>query len=274
MKDSISTLSIYLKEINKFPLLSQEQETKLAARASKGDKKAKDSLIKANLRFVVKIAKKYRYTGVDFMDLISEGNIGLMAAVDKYDANKGVRFISYAVYWIRQAITKYISDKGRTVHLPANRLNDIARIRNAAEYYSDYSQSEKIRKIASSLSLEKSYVREMLTLSEGVCSLDAPSSDNNILGDAIEENRYIAPEDSAVRECLKTDIDTTLSTLQRRESGVIKLRYGLDNKKAMSLEEVGKFYNLSKERVRQIEHYAIKKMKMPYRSDRLVAYVA
>ena len=274
MEDNITTLTMYLKDINKIPLLSQEQEAKLAERASKGDKKAKEALIRANLRFVVKIAKKYRYTGVDFMDLISEGNIGLMAAVDKYDAKKGVRFISYAVYWIRQAITKYISDKGRTVHLPANRLTDIARIRNAAEYYSDYTPSEKIRKIASSLSLEKSYVREMLALSDGVCSLDSPCAENSILGDSIEENRYVAPEDSAVSECLKLDIDTTLSTLQRRESGVIKLRYGLDNKKAMSLEEVGKFYNLSKERVRQIEHYAIRKMKMPYRSNRLVAYVA
>ncbi len=274
MKSDDSALTTYLKEINKIPLLSQEEESKLTLLSAKGNKEAKDALVKANLRFVVKIAKKYRYTGVDLLDLISEGNIGLMTAADRYDASKGVKFISYAVWWIRQSITKYISDKGRTVHLPANRVIDLSRIREASAYYSDLPENEKIINIASSLSLEKDYVKELLQIGEDVCSLDAPVTESSALGETIEENRYTAPEDSALTECLKTDIDTTLSTLKRRESGVLKLRYGLDNKKAMSLEEVGKLYNLSKERVRQIEHYAIKKMQMPHRSSRLVAYVA
>ena len=279
MTNDDSVLTTYLKEINKIPLLSRDEENELALRASKGDKEAKKRLVNANLRFVVSVAKKYRNLGMDLSDLISEGNIGLMTAVDRFDPEKGFHFISYAVWWIRQSIIKAISDKSRTIRLPANKITDMLRIEKSARHVDNtMSENQRVSKIAKSLGMEKKYVYEMLSISDDIYSLDAPISDSNsagsVLGDFVEEDRYAAPEENAIEECMKEDLSNTLSTLQSREASVLRMRYGLDGRKPLSLEEIGKKYNLSKERIRQIEMFAINRMRSPFRATRLESYVA
>lgn len=279
MTNDDSVLTTYLKEINKIPLLSRDEESELALRASKGDKEAKKRLVNANLRFVVSVAKKYRNLGMDLSDLISEGNIGLMTAVDRFDPEKGFHFISYAVWWIRQSIIKAISDKSRTIRLPANKITDMLRIEKSARHVDNtMSENQRVSKIAKSLGMEKKYVYEMLSISDDIYSLDAPISDSNssgsVLGDFVEEDRYAAPEENAIEKCMKEDLSNTLSTLQSREASVLRMRYGLDGRKPLSLEEIGKKYNLSKERIRQIEMFAINRMRSPFRATRLESYVA
>ncbi len=277
MMNDESVLTTYLKEINKIPLLSREDENELAIRAYNGDKEAKQRLIKSNLRFVVTVAKKYRNLGMELGDLVSEGNIGLMTAVERFNPEKGFHFISYAVWWIRQAIIKALSDKSRAIRLPANKVSDMLRIEQTAHKIGQTdSEDQKISKIAHSLGMEKKYVYEMLSIGDDIYSLDAPISENNtnVLGDFVEENRYAAPEDNAIEECMKDDLTNTLSTLQGREASVLKLRYGLEGGKPLSLEEIGKRYNLSKERIRQIEMFAMNRMRHPFRATRLSSYVA
>ena len=271
-------LSTYLKEINKIPLLSREEEYDLAIKAVAGDKDAQDKLIKANLRFVVNVAKKYQNQGLPLMDLVSEGNIGLMNAVERFDATKGYHFISYAVWWIRQAILKAVCEKSRMIRLPLNRANELVQIDEARkEVDSSKGEENELREIAGLLNMSKDHVRDIINISRDMVSLDVPvfaDRDGNTIGDFLEDSRYEQPEVSMIENALRDDIDAVLSTLTEKEARILRLRFGLNGNRAMSLKEIGDRFNLTKERIRQIEKKAIRRLQNPARMSRLEAYVA
>lgn len=272
-------LSIYLKEINKVPLLTREEEIELCEKAKKGDKAAKDKIIKANLRFVVKVAKKYQNHGLDLTDLISEGNIGLITAIEKFEPERGYHFISYAVWWINQSILKAVSEKSRAIRLPLNRANELVRIEYASNLINGtLSEAEEVEQIAQMLNMPQARVRELLAISNDMVSLDAKVSskenDNSVLGDYFEDNTYDGPETSTVNKALKADMNKLLNTLKPNEAKVIRLRYGLNGYKPMSLQEIGEECNLTKERVRQIEKKAIFRLQNPTRIKKLDGYLA
>lgn len=279
MTNDESVLNMYLKEINRIPLLTREEETELALAAAKGDKTAKEKIVRANLRFVVNVAKKYQNHGIDLVDLISEGNIGLLTAVERYDVSKGYHFISYAVWWIRQAVLKAICEKSRAIRLPLNRANELVQIEKARKLVNgNKSEEQEIQEIGKMLGMESSHVREMLCLSRDMVSLDAPvdsdDSGRNSLGDFLEDSRFAGPDEQAVTASMKRDIDNVLGTLRPNEAKVLRLRYGLGGSTPMSLKEVGDACNLTKERIRQIEKHALVRMQHPARLARLEAYVA
>ena len=272
-------LSMYLKDINKIPLLTREEEVELCKKAKKGDKAAKDKIIKANLRFVVKVAKKYQNHGLDLTDLISEGNIGLMTAIEKFEPSRGYHFISYAVWWINQSILKALSEKSRAIRLPLNRANELVRIEYASNLINGtLSESEEVEQISQMLNMPQSRVRELLSISNGMVSLDAKVSakenDNSVVGDYFEDQTYDGPEAVTVNKALKADMNKLLKTLKPNEAKVIRLRYGLSGLKPMSLQEIGEECNLTKERVRQIEKKAIFRLQNPTRMKRLDGYLA
>ncbi len=272
-------LNMYLKEINRIPLLTREEETELAKKAAAGDRDAKEKIVRANLRFVVNVAKNYQNKGIDLVDLISEGNLGLLTAIDRFDVNMGYHFISYAVWWIRQSILKAVCEKSRAIRLPLNRANELVQIEKARKAVAgNKSEEDEISEIGAMLGMEKSHVREMLNLSREMVSLDSPvaSSDStrSTLGDFLEDTANARPEEMAVNASMKEDIAQVLSTLKPNEERVLRLRYGLDGSKPMSLKEVGDVCHLTKERIRQIEKRAIVRMQHPVRMNRLEAYVA
>jgi len=279
MANDKSIFSMYLNDLSKVPLLSREEEAKLAALAAKGDKRAKDRLVTANLRFVVKVAKEYQNRGLELDDLVNEGNIGLMTAVEKFDPERGFHFISYAIWWIRQGILKAIAEKSRAIRLPMNKATDLAKIENVRkQIHEKKSELEEINEIASKLNLEDSYVREMLSLSRGTISLDAALDSEDSSSDSlvaqIASSTAESPDTQLIKESMHNDIETVLNTLKPSEKKVICLRYGLNGRKPMSLKEVGDEISLTKERVRQIEKNAIARMKLPTRSRYLESYVA
>ncbi len=279
MLNDENVLNMYLKEINRIPLLSREEETELAIKAKNGDKAAKDKIVNANLRFVVNVAKKYQNRGIDLIDLISEGNIGLITAIDRFDVTKGYHFISYAVWWIRQSILKSVCEKSRAIRLPLNRANELVQIEKAKKAVSGHkTEEQEIMEIGEILGMEASHVREMLNISREMVSLDArvavSDSKSSTLGDFLEDTQNARPEERAMNDALKNDIDDVLSTLKPNEEKVLRLRYGLDGSKPMSLKEVGDVCNLTKERIRQIEKRALVRMQHPARMNRLEAYVA
>jgi RNA polymerase primary sigma factor len=279
MMSDENVLSMYLKEINKIPLLSREEEIDLAQKAANGNKAAKDKIVNANLRFVVNIAKKYQNHGIDLCDLINEGNIGLMTAVERFDVSKGYHFISYAVWWIRQSILKAICEKSRAIRLPLNRANELVQIEHAKKAVSgNKTEEQEITEIAGMLGMDKTHVREMLAISHELVSLDATikssGDDSSTMGDFIEDYRYGNPDDQAIKTSMDKDIDDMLGTLKPNEAKVLRLRYGIGGGKPMSLKEVGDVCNLTKERIRQIEKHALVRMQHPSRSRRLEAYVA
>ena len=279
MKNDDEVLALYLKEINRIPLLTHEEETELAVQAKNGSKAAKDKIVRANLRFVVNVAKKYQNRGMDLTDLISEGNIGLMTAIDRFDVSMGYHFISYAVWWIRQSITKALSEKTGDVRLPLNRVNELSQIRKAKKAVgSQRTEEEEIRMIGEMLNLEPSHIRDMLNISKDFISLDAPvasgESGKSTVGDFVEENRYANPDEEVMYKSMQEDINDVLDTLKPNEQQVIRLRYGLDGDKPKSLKEIGDICNLTKERIRQIEKHAIVRLQHPTRSRRLASYVA
>ncbi len=279
MKKHDDVLSMYLKEINRIPLLTREEEIELSQKAKNGDKAARDKMIKANLRFVVRVAKKYQNHGLDLTDLISEGNIGLINAIEKFEPSRGYHFISYAVWWINQSILKAVSEKSRAIRLPLNRANELVRIEYASNLINGtLSESEEVEQIAEMLNMPESKVRELLAISNGMVSLDAKvsssESDNTVVGDYYEDQTYDRPEEHTVETALKDDVDNLLKTLRPNEEKVIRLRYGLGGYKPMSLQEIGEECNLTKERVRQIEKKAIFRLQNPSRIKRLEGYLA
>ena len=280
VQDEKDVLSIYLKEINKVPLLDHDEEYQLALRAQKGDEKARERLINANLRFVVAVAKKFQGQGLPLEDLIDEGNIGLLIALDKFEPDKGYHFISYAVWWIRQSIMKAICEKSRAVRLPLNRANELFQIQKAQKnlMHSSGSADVSIEEIAQEAGLEPELVNELLSISRDTVSFDSPvtaggESTTSKLGDFIEDEGF-GPEELAMPKCLKEDINTVLSTLSDKEREIITLRFGLNNNAPMSLKEIGEIFNLTKERIRQIEKRALERLKQPSRARILEAYTA
>ena len=279
MVNESNVLELYLKDINKVPLLTREEETSLAIEAAKGNKAAKNKIVNANLRFVVNIAKKYQNHGLDLTDLISEGNIGLLVAIDRFDVTKGYHFISYAVWWIRQSILKAICEKSRSIRLPLNRANELVRIEHARKsIVGNKTIEQELTEVAEMLNMDKDHVREMINISREMISLDAelstPENDKTSVGDFIEDTQSEKPEDKVVNDSLKEEINNVLHTLKPNEENVLRLRFGLNGEKPMSLKEVGDVCNLTKERIRQIEKHAILRMQHVTRSRRLESYVS
>ncbi|MDR0320987.1 MAG: RNA polymerase sigma factor RpoD/SigA [Treponema sp.] len=268
-------LAIYLKEINSIPMLSREEEEETARAAAAGDKAARAKLINVNLRFVVNVAKKYQGLGLPLEDLISEGNVGLVNAADRFDVEKGYHFISYAVWWIRQAIMSALCEKSRMIRLPVNRAADLVKIEKARKMLEkQLSPEEEIKEIADLLSMDKGHVSDIINISREILSLDNPINDNEMsLKDFIEDEMYIAPEEYAEQSVMKTDLEKVLNTLDADEADIIRWHYGL-GRQAMSLNEIGECYNLSKERIRQIEEKALSRLRNPIRAERLEPYVA
>lgn len=279
MKYDDEVLGMYLKEINKIPLLSREEENELALKAQKGDKAAKNKIVTANLRFVVNVAKNYQNHGLDLTDLISEGNIGLMTAIEKFDISKGYHFISYAVWWIRQSILKAVCEKSRAIRLPLNRANELVQIEHARKsVHGKKTEQQEFEEVAAMLNMSANHVREMVNISREMVSLDAEVNGNDashaMIADFQEDTINVRPEEKIIEKTMSKDIDNVLETLRPNERKVIKMRYGLNGAKPMSLKEVGEHCDLTKERIRQIEKTAIMRLQHPTRARRLVDYAA
>ena len=263
---------MYLKEIGNVPLLSTEEEIELAKRVEEGDEAAKKKLTEANLRLVVSIAKKYVGRGMPFLDLIQEGNMGLMKAVDKFDYSKGYKFSTYATWWIRQAITRGIADTGRTIRVPVHMVETINKtLRMTRTLLQELGREPTPEEVADRLNVPVSRVREVLKISRDPVSLDTPigEEDDSHLGDFIEDDSALSPADSAAFSMLREELNTALESLTDRERKVVELRFGLRDGRARTLEEVGREFNVTRERIRQIEAKALRKLRHPSRSKRL-----
>ncbi len=271
-----SSVSLYMKDIERVPLLSRDEEYTLALRAKNGDSYARNRLLEANLRFVVSIAKQYQNRGLPLADLISEGNLGLMTALDKFEPEKGYHFISYAVWWIRQSILKAIGEKSRMIRLPMNRAADLAQVMQAkAKIEKDGECEVSIEDLAVECGMSKEDIVELMQISREVSSLDAPvgADESASFGDFIESEND-KPDEVVMEEALKASVNKILDTLPERERTIIELRFGLNNKKPMSLKEVGELYNLTKERIRQIEKKVLGQLAEDKEVQELKAYIA
>lgn len=267
---------MYLKEIGKVPLLSAEEEIELAKRMEQGDEYAKKKLCEANLRLVVSIAKRYVGRGMLFLDLIQEGNIGLIKAVDKFDWRKGYKFSTYATWWIRQAITRSIADQARTIRIPVHMVETINKLmRIQRQLLQEYGRDVKPEEIAKEMDLTVEKVREILKIAQEPVSLETPigEEEDSHLGDFIENDKIASPSDAATFSMLKEQLMEVLGTLTDREQKVLKLRFGLEDGRARTLEEVGKEFDVTRERIRQIEAKALRKLRHPSRSKKLKDYL-
>jgi len=267
---------MYLKEIGQIKLLTTEEELSLADRIIAGDEQAKTILAEANLRLVVSIAKRYVGRGMLFLDLIQEGNIGLMKAVEKFDVTKGYKFSTYATWWIRQAITRAIADQARTIRVPVHMvetINKLARIQRQLTLELNREPSEE--ELAKKMNTSVDKIREIYKISQEPVSLETPigEEDDSHLGDFIKDEHNMSPEDFTTNELLKDEIDDILLTLTEREEKVIRLRFGLEDGKARTLEEVGQMFGVTRERIRQIEAKALRKLRHPSRSRKLRDYL-
>ena len=267
---------MYLKEIGRVPLLSVEQEQILAQRMKEGDEKAKNSIVEANLRLVVSIAKKHLNKGMAFLDLIQEGNLGLMKAVEKFDSYKGFKFSTYATWWIRQAITRAIADQARTVRIPVHMVETIHKVsRVSRQLLQEYGREPTPEEIAEKIGMTAEKVRDTMKYALDPISLETPigEEEDSHLGDFIPDEDSPAPAEAASYTLLKEQINEVLHTLTPREEQVLKLRFGLEDGRTRTLEEVGKEFDITRERIRQIEAKALRKLRHPSRSKRLKDYL-
>ena len=263
---------MYLKEIGKVPLLTDSEEVEIARRMAEGDPEAKRQLAEANLRLVVSIAKRYVGRGMLFLDLIQEGNLGLIKAVEKFDYRKGYKFSTYATWWIRQAITRAIADQARTIRIPVHMVETINKlIRVNRQLVQEYGRDPRPDEIAREMGVSEEKVREIIKIAQEPVSLETPigEEDDSHLGDFIEDQDAPAPAEAVAVTLLKEQLMDVLNSLTPREAKVLRLRYGLDDGKARTLEEVGKEFNVTRERIRQIEAKALRKLRHPSRSKRL-----
>ncbi len=264
-------VKVYLREIGRVPLLSSEEEIELAIKLSNGDESAKQRLTEANLRLVVSIAKKYVGRGMYFLDLIQEGNVGLIKAVDKFDHTKGFKFSTYATWWIRQAITRAIADQARTIRIPVHMvetINRLKKIQSQLLHENGYEPSEEL--IAEKMNLSVERVREIMRVAQEPVSMETPigPEEDSRLMDFIRDDDALAPDDAALKTITNEDIDSVLKTLTPREEAVIRLRFGLHDGRCHTLEEVGMEFNVTRERIRQIEAKALRKLRHPVRSNK------
>jgi RNA polymerase primary sigma factor len=266
----------YLREIGKVPLLVAEEEIELAKRYEKKEKKAKSKLTESNLRLVVSIAKKYIGRGLSLLDLIQEGNQGLIRAVEKYDWRRGYKFSTYATWWIRQAITRAIADQARTIRIPVHMVETINKLyRVSRRLMQELGREPTPEEIGEELEIDADRVREIFKIAQEVTSLETPVGDDkeSFLGDFIPDESQLSPVDQASKQLLKDHLDEVLHTLSDREARVLKLRFGLEGNKQMTLEEVGKVFGVTRERIRQIEAKALRKLKHPSRRKKLQDYL-
>ncbi len=268
-------LSMYLRDIEKIPLIGRDEEYDLAIRAKNGDEAARERLVNGNLRFVVSIAKQFQNRGLPLIDLISEGNIGLLTAIDKFEPEKGYHFISYAVWWIRQSILKAIGEKSRMIRLPMNKSADLIQILQAKSKIEKEGEDSSIENIARECGMEAEDVLELMQIARDVSSLDAPvgSEEDTSFGDFIESEEP-RPEEYVMDKAMKSSVERILNSLPEKERGIIRLRFGLDGNEQMSLKEVGEIYNLTKERIRQIEKKVLSNLRQSEDVKDLKAFIA
>lgn len=277
---SDDSVRLYLREIGKIPLLSAEEELELAQRVVAGDKRAKDKMAEANMRLVVSIAKRYSGRGLDFLDLIQEGNTGLLRAVEKFDPDKGFKFSTYATWWIRQAITRAIADQARTIRIPVHMVETINKLlRTQRRMTQELNREPTIDELAKELEMEPEKVEYVMKIKQDITSLDAGvgrdgDEEDSVLRDFIEDEESATPEESAASQLLKEQVQEILSTLSDREQKIIKMRFGLENGKSHTLEEVGQEFAVTRERIRQIEAKALAKLRKHKDSKKLHDYLS
>ena len=276
---SDDSVRLYLREIGKIPLLNSEEELALAQKVVAGDKKAKDKMAEANMRLVVSIAKRYSGRGLDFLDLIQEGNTGLLRAVEKFDPDKGFKFSTYATWWIRQAITRAIADQARTIRIPVHMVETINKLlRTQRRMTQELNREPTIEELGKELEMEPEKVEYVIKIKQDITSLDAGvgrdgEDEDSVLGDFIEDEDGATPEESATSQLLKEQVQSVLSTLSEREQKIIKMRFGLENGKSHTLEEVGQEFAVTRERIRQIEAKALAKLRKHKDAKKLHEYL-
>jgi len=273
-----SILSAYLREIDRIPLLSRNEEVELARSAKMGDAEAKRRIVASNLRFVVTVAKKYRNQGVPLMDLISEGNLGLMRAAEKFDVDRGYHFITYAVWWVRQSILKAIAVKSGMIRLPLNRANQLLQLKKLTDEITGRENRDmNVFEAADILNIDYTVTRDLMNFRTDFISIDAPlydESEATKVGDMLEDDRFKAPDEIAINKSIQLKIREILSTLSEKESEVLRCRFGLDGEKPLSLKEIGKRLNLTKERIRQIEKRTLEKLRHSKNLRQLKEWIA
>ena len=273
------SVRLYLREIGKIPLLTPEEEAELAQRIVKGDKKAKDKMVESNMRLVVSIAKRYGGRGLDFLDLIQEGNTGLLRAVEKFDPDKGFKFSTYATWWVRQAITRAIADQARTIRIPVHMVETINKVlRTTRKLTTELNREPTNEEIAKALDMEPEKIDYVMRIKQDIASLDASvgrdgDDEDSVLGDFVEDEDRDSPEDSAANQILKEQLSEIIATLTDREQKIIRLRFGIGGGRPHTLEEVGNEFDVTRERIRQIEAKALSKLRKNKDTKKLHDYL-